>query len=121
MHNDRIRAIHVDKYWGELEENNKEKAKAHFTKWQKCLDANKVESIPDMFEKIVNAIKKDSSRTKKVTKGEKPKRQGDFIVSGNKKWERKQKLSREQKRVGAKKRIEVAAQKMREANENQDD
>jgi len=61
-----------------MEEENPEKAKSHFKKWQECLDKEKVESIPDLFNKVVDAIKKNPKRkvpTKK--KVEKPKREGE--------------------------------------------
>jgi len=53
-----------------MEEENADKAKAHFAKWQECLDKAKVESIPDLFDKVVEAIKKDPKRAaakKKLT------------------------------------------------------
>jgi len=64
-----------------LEENNKEKAKAHFSEWQKCLDANKVESIPEVFEKVLAGIKKNPDRVKNTKKVAKPVRNGDKITS----------------------------------------
>jgi len=70
--------VHIDEYWGKIEETDEAKAKAHFRKWQECLDKNKVESIPDLFEKVLAAIKKDPKRAKKAGKAaEKPKREGD--------------------------------------------
>jgi hypothetical protein len=60
-----------------MEEENADKAKAHFAKWQECLDKAKVESIPDLFDKVVEAIKKDPKRAAAKKKTDKPKRQGD--------------------------------------------
>jgi len=78
VHSNRIHGVHIDDYWGKLEETDAEKAKAHFTKWQKCLDDNKVDSIPLMFEKVIAGIKKDPKRTVSTKKtAEKPKREGD--------------------------------------------
>lgn len=116
VHSARIHGNHIDDYWGQLEEENPEKAKKHFAKWQACLDKAKVESIPELFEKVIAAIKKDPSRDKSKSNTAAPKRQGDWIVSGNKKWLRLKKLSKEQKRQNAQKRIEAAAAKLREAN-----
>lgn len=116
VHSNRIHGIHVDTYWGELEENNAEKAKAHFSQWQKCLDANKVESIPDLFDKVVASIKKkpDHVATKKK---DKPVRKGDMVVSGNKTWESKKRISKEAKRQIVKERIAQATQKLKESME----
>lgn len=78
VHSARIHGVHIDEYWGKIEETDDAKAKAHFRKWQECLDKNKVESIPDLFEKVLAAIKKDPKRAKKAGKAaEKPKREGD--------------------------------------------
>lgn len=84
-----------------------------------CLDANKVESIPDLFDKVVEGIKKDSTRTKSTKKVEKPKRKGDMIVSGDKTWERKKKMTKDQKKERISERIAIAAQKLREAQTNE--
>lgn len=81
VHSARIHGIHIDEYWGKLEETDAEKAKAHFAKWQACLDKNKVESIPDLFTKVVEAIKKDPKRSAAKKKVDKPKRQGNFMTS----------------------------------------
>lgn len=116
VHSARIHGNHIDDYWGQLEEENPEKAKKHFAKWQACLDKAGVESIPELFEKVLAGIKKDPSRDKSKKNTATPKREGDWIVSGNKKWLRLKKLSKEQKRQNAQKRIEAAAAKLREAN-----
>jgi len=108
--------VHVDEYWGKLEEEDAEKAKAHFSKWQACLDKAKAESIPDLFEKVLASIRKDASRKKSTKKTEKPKRNGDKITSGNKTWLSKKRLSKAQKRANATERINNAAQKLREEN-----
>jgi len=103
-----------------LKEENPEKAKAHFNLWQKCLDANKVENIPDLFDKVVSSIRKDCTRTKSTQKKfTKPIRKGDIIENNGKTYERKQKLSKAQKRVIVQERINVAAQKARDANQNE--
>lgn len=117
MHSAHIHGIHVDEYWGHLEENDSEKAKAHFTKWQECLNANKVESIPDLFDKVVEGIKKDSGRVGKKT-CPKPVRKGDIIESNGKKWTRNLKLTKEKKREIIKQRITEAAQKLRDQQDN---
>mmetsp|Transcript_68334 Transcript_68334/g.147426 ORF Transcript_68334/g.147426 Transcript_68334/m.147426 type:complete len:190 (-) Transcript_68334:129-698(-) len=114
LHSQRIHGIHVDEYWGKMEEENKDKAKAHFALWQKNLDKAKVESIPDLFEKVLASIKKNPSRVKSTKKVEKPKRTGDKVTSGNKTWLAKQRLSKAQKRANATERISKAAQKLRE-------
>lgn len=113
VHSARIHGAHIDEYWGKIEETDAAKAKAHFSKWQKCLDANKVEAIPDLFEKVLAAIKKDPKRAKKASKeAEKPKRQGDYMISKGKKWLSLKKSSKEQKRQNAKARIQEAVVKM---------
>lgn len=117
-HSARITGGHVDAYWGELEESNEAKAKAHFAKWQACLDKAGVESIPDLFQKVVAAIRKDSGRKKVAKKCDKPKRDGDWITSNGKKWERKRKLTKDQKREVVKTRIAEAANKFRESRKD---
>jgi len=114
-HSARIHGIHIDEYWGKLEETDKEKAKAHFTKWQECLTKNKVETIPDLFAKVLAAIKKDPKQKKSAgKKSETPKRQGDYMVSKGKKWLRLQKLSKEAKRANAQVKIGKAIKKMQD-------
>jgi len=112
VHSARIHGIHIDEYWGKLEETDAEKAKAHFAKWQACLDKNKVESIPDLFTKVVEAIKKDPKRSTTKKKVDKPKRQGDFMTSNGKKWLQLKKTSKTQKKKEALVRIQKASAKM---------
>lgn len=95
-----------------MEETNAEKAKAHFAKWQACLDKNKVESIPDLFTKVVEAIKKDPKRSAAKKKVDKPKRQGNFMTSNGKKWLQLTKTSKTQKKKEALVRIQKASAKM---------
>lgn len=97
-----------------LEEKSPEKAKAHFNKWQQCLDKAKAESIPDLFEKVLASVKKNPARATSTKKVEKPKRNGNQITSGNKTWLAMKRLSKAQKRVTATERISKAAQKLRE-------
>jgi len=80
-----------------------------------------VESIPEMFDKVVEGIRKDSSRKKSTKKTTKPVRKGEVIESNGKTWIRKQRLTKAQKREIVQERINVAAQKAREANNNEDD
>jgi len=55
-----------------------------------------------LFEKVLAAIKKDPKRAKKASKAaEKPKRQGDYMISKGKKWLSLKKSSKEQKRQNA--------------------
>lgn len=80
-----------------------------------------MESIPEMFDKVVEGIRKDSSRKKSTKKTTKPVRKGEVIESNGKTWIRKQRLTKAQKREIVQERINVAAQKAREANNNEDD
>lgn len=114
LHSQRIHGIHVDEYWGVLEEKTPEKAKAHFKKWQECLDKAKAESIPDLFEKVLASVKKNPARAKTGKKVEKPKRNGNQVTSNGKTWLAMKRLSKAQKRVNATERINKAAQKLRE-------
>lgn len=112
VHTSRILARHVDEYWGDLEENNPEKAKKHFTQWQNCLDKTGCETIPDVIEKVISGIKKDPSR--KVTKKAKQtyKREGSNIVcSSGKKWNRNKKLTNEQRKQNVRDKIKDATEK----------
>jgi len=74
-----------------------------------------------MFDKVVEGIRKDSSRKKSTKKTTKPVRKGEVIESNGKTWIRKQRLTKAQKREIVQERINVAAQKAREANNNEDD
>lgn len=85
------------------------------------MEANKVESIPEMFDKVVEGIRKDPSRRKSTKKTTKPVRKGEVIESNGKTWIRKQRLTKAQKREIVQERINVAAQKAREANKNEED
>lgn len=114
VHASRILGRHVDDYWGELEENNNDKAKAHFNQWQKCLDKNKVESIPDLYAKVLTAIRSKPERKANTKAKHKHERKGDKIVCGNKTWLQLKKLSKAAKRELAKERIQNAMTKMQE-------
>jgi len=73
-----------------------------------------------LFDKVVAAIRKDCTRKKLAPKKlVKPVRKGDVIENNGKKYERKLKLSKAQKRVLVQERINAAAQKARDANQNE--
>lgn len=114
-HSARIHGHHIDEYWGKLEEENPEKAKKHFTLWQKCLDANKVESVPLLFEKVLASVRKNPALKKVAKKTAKPVRKGDTVTSNGKTWASKKRQSKEAKRENANVRIAEAAQKLRDS------
>jgi len=114
-HSLRIHGGHVDSYMDQMEETNKAKAEKHFAQWDKCLEKNKCETVSALFDKVLTAIKKNCARVKSTKKATKPVRKGDMIVSGDKKWERKKRLSKEKKREQIKVKIAEVAKKLRDA------
>jgi len=53
---------------GELKEESEEDYQKQFSQWDKCLKANKVDSVEALYSKIHAAIKKDPSFQKKAEK-----------------------------------------------------
>jgi large subunit ribosomal protein L5e len=65
-HKDRILGKHIDTYMAELKGESEEDYEKQFSKWDKCLKANKVGKVEDLFVKIHAAIRKDPAFTKKA-------------------------------------------------------
>jgi len=73
VHKNRIFGVHVDEYMKTLKEDSAEDYKLQFSKWDKTLKDNKVNSVADLYKKVHAAIIKDPSFNKKK-KADKPKR-----------------------------------------------
>lgn len=65
VHRDRIFGCHVDEYMAALKEESEEDYLKQFSQWDKCLKANKVDSVEALYQKVHAAIMKDSSFHKK--------------------------------------------------------
>jgi len=66
-HESRIYGSHIQEYYEKLQGEDKEAFTRQFSQWEKCLAANANTTIPDLFEKIQEAILLDPSFTKKPT------------------------------------------------------
>jgi large subunit ribosomal protein L5e len=60
IHRDRIFGVHVDAYIELLKEKSDEVYKKQFSKWDECLKKNGVESVEDLMEKVIQAIRKET-------------------------------------------------------------
>jgi len=69
-HKARIMGTHIDGYMDELRENEDDFNK-QFSKWNKCLQAAKVENVEALFKKVHEGIRKDPVQ-KKVEHKKKP-------------------------------------------------
>jgi len=61
-HRNRIMGNHVTVYMNALKKENADKFKLQFSQWDKCLTANKVKTVEDMYKKVHAAIIADPSR-----------------------------------------------------------
>jgi len=67
VHKDHIFGAHVQTYYDLLKKENANAFKRQFSNWEKCLAANKVKNMQELWTKVHAAIRKDPSRVKKTT------------------------------------------------------
>lgn len=111
VHRARIFGVHVAEYMRVLQEESPDKYKAHFSKFiQAGVTADSIEA---MYKKAHSEIRAHPER-KEVTKPQasKPIREGNYIVSGNLKYLRPPKLTREQRRERVARKLQIMASRM---------
>jgi len=57
VHMDRIYGCHVDEYMDKLKEKSEDDYNKQFGKWDKCLKANKVETVEDLFKSLHQKVR----------------------------------------------------------------
>jgi len=104
VHRGHIFGNHITTYMNQLKKEDPQKFDRQFSRWEKCLTANKAKTCEDLYKKIHKAIlanpdrkKKDGNKkpTKKVIK-DGPQRV--FADSKGRKWLREFKLTRAERK-----------------------
>jgi len=68
-HRDRIYGMHVNNYMEILKKSSDKNAfKKQFSQWEKCMTANKVTKLEDLYKKVHAEIKKNPDRVKSTRK-----------------------------------------------------
>lgn len=67
-HRQHIFGLHVQEHMDHLKKDEPENYKKHFSQWIKCIAANKVESLEDLYKKVHAAIRENPKFTKKPEK-----------------------------------------------------
>ena len=116
VHRDRIFGCHIDLYMEKFEETETNK---QFKKWKQVLKENGVNCVEEMFEKIHDEIRKDSTRSKKTKKIQKKVKyegkHGEVVVTeGGKKYRRDRKKTYEQRKADVEERINIVKQMLGE-------
>lgn len=109
VHRAKIFGTNIDEYMEKLEEENKEKYKRQFSRWDKCLADNKIDSLEELYKKIHAEIRKNPDRVtiKKNTNPTRKNADGKRTVyedSKGRKWkiDRKTTLAEKKEKVAAK-------------------
>lgn len=112
VHRQHIFGLNIDEYMEKLEQENPEKYKLQFRKWDLALKKAKLDSLEEYYKKAHAAIRKDPTFTKKP-KAKNPVRKEVNDVQTNskgKKWLRNRKITREQKKANVMAKIQKAMQ-----------
>lgn len=109
VHRKKIFGEYIQEYLEQLaEDKDRDYNTQQFKQWEACLKAAKVKTIPDLYEKVHAAIRKNPARVPTKGKGKKPKANEDKTVmtdTKGKKWFRARKISREQRAANVQERI----------------
>jgi len=100
VHKNKIFGVEIDEYMEELKKANRDVNAQQFANWNKCLKANKTDSVVTLYTKIHAEIRKNSARvTKKVTVHTHKFNSDKTQVTDPKgnKWNRTIKLTKEQR------------------------
>jgi large subunit ribosomal protein L5e len=104
-HRERIFGNHVNSYMTQLKKEDKDKFSRQFSKWEKCLSANKVKSCEELYKKVhaailANSDRKKAAAKKPVVKVSKKTEEGKvYENSKGKKWFRHKKMTNEQRKA----------------------
>lgn len=109
IHKNKIFGHYIDEHIKSFDGSKVEYNKQQFSAWKKCIDANKVKSLPELYAKVHEAIRKNPERSTEAlqkAREEKAKKavrkvidakKGIFENSKGKKWIRHTKLSKAEK------------------------
>lgn len=113
VHRARIFGLHVAEYMRLLQEEAPEKFNAHFSKFIQA-DVT-ADSIEPMYKKAHALIRAHPERKEAAKQSiNKPVREGNYIISGNVKYLRPPKLTREQRRQRVTRKLQIMASRMQQ-------
>lgn len=116
VHRAKIFGLNIDEYMEKLEESNKEKFNKQFSRWNKCLEANKLDSLEELYKKVHEEIRKNPDRVS-IKKNSNPVRQSlndkktSFRNSQGKQWNRDKKLNGEERKARVAEKMQKAIEK----------
>ncbi|CAI2373704.1 unnamed protein product [Moneuplotes crassus] len=119
-HRAKIFGLNIEEYMDKLEEEDKKKYKLQFSQWDKCLEANKLDSLEELYKKVHEKIRANPDR--EAPKKSNPVRKSlDEIKSvyensQGKKWKIDRKLTLEQRKERVQERIADAVRRTQEAS-----
>jgi len=119
-HREKIFGLNVESYMDHLEETDKEKYKSQFSKWNECLEVNKIDSLEELYKKVHEAIRKNPEKDT-VKKNPNPvlKKLDDrnilFENSKGKKWRIDRKFTLEERKQRVQDKIADAIKRSQEA------
>ena len=62
VHRSKIFGLTIDEYMEKLEEEDKSKYEKQFSKWDKCLAANKTDSLEELYKRVHDEIRRNPDR-----------------------------------------------------------
>lgn len=119
-HRAKIFGLNIEEYMDKLEEEDKEKYKKQFSKWDKCLEDNKLDSLEELYKKVHEAIRKNPERvvqkkTANPVRKSLDKIKSTFENSAGKKWKIDRKITLEQRKQNVQDRMADAIRRTQEA------
>lgn len=116
VHRAKIFGITIDEYMEKLEEEDKTKYTKQFSKWDKCLTANKTDSLEELYKRVHDEIRRNPDRVT-VNKNKKPVRKNLddkntlYEDSKGRKWKIDRKITNEERKQRVQEKIADAIQR----------
>lgn len=119
QHRAKIFGLNIEEYMDKLEEEDKDKYTKTFSRWNKCLEDNKLDSLEELYKKIHDEIRKNPDRVTKKnanpTRKSHDDRKSVFENSKGKKWKIDRKLTKAEREQRVQEKIANAVRKAQEA------
>ena len=115
QHRAKIFGLNIEEYMDRLEEEDKAKYQKQFSKWDKCLKDNKLDSLEELYKKVHEQIRKNPDRVS-PKKNEKPVRKTDdkktiYEDSKGRKWKIDRRLTNEERKQRVQEKIADAVRR----------
>jgi large subunit ribosomal protein L5e len=119
QHRSKIFGLNIESYMDHLEENDKEKYGRQFSKWDKCLKENNLDSLEELYKKVHDEIRKNPDRVTKKNANPVMKtldaKKSLYENSQGKKWKIDRKITLDERKQKVMDKIADAVRRTQEA------